>query len=113
VKFDFRNTKIYIKPGTSDFRASRDRVVSTVSNLMKKDPLSGALFVFCNGTRKKLKFIWWDRNGFWIAQKQLEKGMWPWPETQEDVKEMSVKDMNLLLEGIDCFHKHEEMKIKK
>ncbi|MBQ2451233.1 MAG: IS66 family insertion sequence element accessory protein TnpB [Lachnospiraceae bacterium] len=37
-----------------------------------------------NGQRKHLKLVWWDTNGFWTAQKVLEKGQWPWPDTAED-----------------------------
>lgn len=38
-----------------------------------------------NSQRKHLKLIWWEKNGFWIAQKIIEKGRWPWPETNNEI----------------------------
>jgi transposase len=40
---------------------------------MQLDPLSGSVYLFCNKGRKPLKAVWWDRTGFWLAQKRLER----------------------------------------
>ena len=113
MTFDFSNTKIFIKPGVIDFRTSKDRIIMTSENVMKQDPMSGAVFLFCNSCRTHLKMIWWDKNGFWIADKKLEKGRWPWPETKEEVQTLSQVEVRLFLSGVDVFHRHEEIIIKK
>ena len=40
---------------------------------MELDPFSGSLYVFCNQNRKLLKALYWDRNGFCLWQKRLER----------------------------------------
>ena len=76
---------------------------------MKDDPFSGAVFLFCNRNRNILKMIWWDRTGFWVAQKKLEKGRWPWPDTQEQVRQLNLGQMEMLLKGVDFFKGHDEL----
>ena len=80
MTFDFSNTRIFIKPGFIDFRTSKDRIIMTIENVMKQDPTSGAVFLFCNRCRMHLKLVWWDKNGFWVADKKLEKGRWHGPK---------------------------------
>lgn len=113
MTFDFSNTRIFIKPGFIDFRTSKDRIIMTIENVMKQDPTSGAVFLFCNSCRMHLKLVWWDKNGFWVADKKLEKGRWPWPETQKEVQALSQTEVSLFLSGVDVFHRHEEIIIKK
>ena len=53
--------------------------------------------------------LWWDKTGFWVAQKKLEKGYWPWPNTQEEVKQLNLDQIEMLLKGVDFFKGHEEL----
>ncbi|MDR0403278.1 MAG: IS66 family insertion sequence element accessory protein TnpB [Treponema sp.] len=55
----------------------------------KGEPFSGNVYVFCNRERKLLKALWWDRNGFWLSRKRLEKDRFPWPEDREEARELS------------------------
>ncbi|WP_083490437.1 IS66 family insertion sequence element accessory protein TnpB [Caloramator mitchellensis] len=41
----------------------------------KLDPFSDAIFVFCNSKRDKIKILYWERNGFWLYYRRLEKGL--------------------------------------
>ena len=88
--------------------APRDQLLEITKNIMKDDPFSGAVFLFCNRKRNILKMIWWDRTGFWVAQKKLEKGNWPWPDTQEQVRQLNMEQVEMLLKGVDFFKGHEE-----
>ena len=69
MMFDFSNTRIFLRPGTTDMRTGKEELLHIINDLMKQDPFSGAVFMFCNSQRKLLKLIWWETNGFWIAQK--------------------------------------------
>ena len=109
MKFDFTNTKIFIRPGTTDMRTAKEELLHVIKDLMRSDPFSGAVFMFCNSQRKILKMLWWDRSGFWTAQKTLEKGRWPWPDTMEQVRELDMEKVEMLLRGIDFFQEHEEL----
>ena len=80
-----------------------------VDEQMKGDPLNGSLYLFCNKQRRNLKALYWDRNGFCLWQKKLEKHRFPWPETEEAAKELSRKELEMLLDGIDFFRAHKEL----
>jgi transposase len=54
---------------------------------MEGEVFSGAVYLFCNRERKLLKALWWDKTGFWLCQKRLEKEKYPWPETKEAAQE--------------------------
>lgn len=113
MKFDFTNTRIFLRPGTTNMRISKERIIHVISDIMKQDPFSGAVFMFCNWQRKHLKLVWWDTNGFWIAQKILENGQWPWPDTAEEAKEIKIDEVIMLLKGIDFFCAYEPMKFER
>ena len=81
-----------------------------VQEEMEHDPFSGYLFLFCNGGKRILKVLYWDRNGFCLWQKRLEKHRFPWPEIAEAAKEIDVDQFRQLLEGIDFWHAHVELK---
>ena len=47
--------------------------------------LSGDLFIFCNKRRNRLKILYWQKNGFCLWLKRLEKHKFPWPKDSEHV----------------------------
>jgi transposase len=51
-----------------------------VEHSFQLDPFSEALFMFCNGSRDRLKILEWDGDGFWLHLKRLEKGRFKWPK---------------------------------
>ena len=54
MKFDLTNTRIFLRPGVTDLRISTDELLNLIKNIMEKDPLSGAVFLFCNKRRNIL-----------------------------------------------------------
>ena len=44
-----------------------------------------------------------------VAQKKLEKGHWPWPDTQEQVRQLNLEQIEMLLKGVDFFKGHDEL----
>jgi len=63
-------------------RKSIDTLSILVSEKMGLDLFSGSLFAFCNRSRNIIKLLYWDKNGFCLWQKRLEKDMFKWPETR-------------------------------
>lgn len=62
----------------------------------------GALFVFTNRRRNRLKILYWDRNGFCLWQKRLEKARFAWPVSDpEAVCTVDGRTLEWLLEGFD------------
>ena len=82
-----------------------------VQEQMQLSPFDPALFVFCNGQRRLLKAVYWDRTGFCLWMKRLEQGRFPWPRTAVEVRrEIDVEQLRMVLAGIDFWTAHEELK---
>ena len=110
---DLSKVKIYIHPGYTDLRKAVNGLSIIVQEMMKKDPFNGSVYLFCNRERKLLKAVYWDKTGFWLSQKRLEKDKYPWPLTREEVQELNVEELSMLLAGIDFFKAHKELYYKK
>jgi len=65
---------VYVVADPCDLRKSIDGLALAVETSLGHSPLSGSVFVFFNRGRDKVKLLWWDRHGFWLAYKRLEKG---------------------------------------
>ena len=110
---DLTKTRIFIRPGNTDLRKAVNGLTGIIEGHMKGEVFSGNVYLFCNRERKLLKAIYWDRTGFWLCQKRLEKDKFPWPQTNEEVRELSGEELMMLLNGIDFFKAHRELFYKK
>jgi transposase len=110
---DINRVRIFIRPGYTDLRKAANGLSVLVEQEMEGEPFSGNVYVFCNRERKLLKALWWDRNGFWLSQKRLEKDRFPWPEDREEARELSGEELKMLLRGIDFFRAHKDLYYKK
>jgi len=109
---DLNKVKIFIRPGITDMRKAVNGLSAIVQKDMLEDPFSGSVYIFCNRERKLLKAVYWDRTGFWLSQKRLEKDKYPWPSTSEAVQELSCEELTMLLAGIDFFKAHKTLTYK-
>ncbi len=107
--FDYTDYRYFIRPGKTDLRKGVNGLSLQIQNVMHNDPFSKSLFLFCNGQQKLLKIVYWDRNGFCLWQKRLEKNKFPWPETEEEAREIRFEELKMLLDGIDFFNAHKEL----
>ncbi len=103
---DINAVRIFIRPGYTDLRKAVNGLATIIEEQMEQDLLSGSLYLFCNRRRKLLKVIWWDKTGFWLSQKRLEKDIFPWPEHKRAVEELSTDEVKMLLAGIDFWKAH-------
>ncbi len=111
--FDYTDYKYFIRPGKTDLRKGVNGLSVMIQNVMKGDPFSKGLFLFCNGQRKLLKIVYWDRNGFCLWQKRLERDKFPWPETEDAAREIKFDELKMLFDGIDFFKAHKELKYSR
>jgi transposase len=77
-------------------RKSINGLSAIVESQFKLNPFDGALFVFCNRNRDRIKILVWDGDGFWLHFKRLEKGRIQWPTPG--------KDATMTLTGEDLAH---------
>jgi len=110
---DFNHARIFLRPGTTDLRKAINGLTAVVQEEMKHDPFSGSVFLFCNRGRKLLKAVYWDKTGFWLSQKRLEKNRFPWPQDEAEARELAVEELKMLLTGIDFFKAHKELFYKR
>jgi transposase len=111
IGIDLRSISIYVRPGATDMRKAINGLSIIASEHMELDPLSGGLFLFCNRFRRNLKALLWDRNGFWLVQKKLERDRFPWPQTEEAAREITPDELRMLLDGIDFWNAHRPLKV--
>ena len=70
---------IYCATSPVDLRRSFDGLAAAAKETLSKDPRSGALFLFVNKAGNRLKAIWWDRTGYCLLYKRLERGVFRFP----------------------------------
>jgi transposase len=97
-------------------RKSIDGLSALVSFQFRLDVFSESWFVFCNKSRDKLKILHWDRCGFWLYYRRLERGRFLWPECSgEGTISVSRRQLRWLLDGfsIEEHRAHPEVLARK
>ncbi|WP_083863693.1 IS66 family insertion sequence element accessory protein TnpB [Desulfobacula toluolica] len=100
-----QNLKIHIALGNTDMRKSIDGLSILVSEKFNLDPFSGHLFVFCNRKQTILKILYWDRNGFCLWHKRLEKDRFQWPRSKDAVMTIGAHELAWLIDGLSIHQK--------
>ncbi len=97
------SVRIYFAAALVDMRKGIDGLRSLVEEALKKDPYGGHLFVFVGKSKDKVKILFWDRNGFVLYLKRLERGRFQLPVVHEHTKHVAMEPAQLamLLDGID------------
>ncbi len=97
--------QVYLYAGVVDMRKSIDGLAALVEQELELSPMTEALFVFCNRARDKIKLLYWERNGFVLWYKRLEKQRFTWlSATAENAISIDGYQLNLLLDGLDVFN---------
>jgi transposase len=96
-------TQVYLAVGATDMRKGFNGLHGLVRDQLKLEPTSGHLFLFCNGSRNRLKVLFWDGSGLWICAKRLERGRFSWPSEGEQSARVTLshEELSLLLGGIE------------
>jgi len=96
--------KVYLATEPVDLRKSFTGLYALTVNHLKVDPQSGALFVFTNRRRNRVKILYWDGTGLWVMTKRLEKGTFSWPQgvkVKNGRLALQPEALALLLDGVD------------
>jgi transposase len=94
---------IYVATERLDLRRSFDGLAGVVREVLREDPLSGALFMFFNKAADRVKILWWDRTGYCLLYKRLERGTFrvPHPLAPGATRvAIEAAEMAKILEGI-------------
>ena len=99
--------RVYLATGVTDMRKSIDTLAIVVADRLAQDPLSGHLLAFCNRRRDTIKILYWDRNGFCLWHKRLERDKFRWPGSETEARQIDVRALRWLLDGLSmeqCGH---------
>lgn len=100
------SVRVYLCAEPTDMRKGFDSLAGIVRERFGDDPLSGHLFLFASRRADRLKILWWDRDGFVIWCKRLERGTFRVPtdlhSRRDDGRiELPRRELAMLLEGLE------------
>jgi transposase len=95
----WQSKSIWVYRKAIDFRKQLNGLVQTVIDETKGPPDLNGIYLFRNQQRDKLKLLVWDRNGFFMGYKRLERGRFDFP-SQGDVVKMSADELSQLMAGM-------------
>lgn len=98
------SVRIYVAAEAVDLRRGFDGLAAATRSLIGESPLSGHLFVFLNRRRNRIKLLVWDRTGYLLLYKRLERGTFELPTQPAPGRrhvEVDAGELGLMLEGLD------------
>jgi transposase len=96
------SARVFIALDPVDMRGSFDRLAGDVRRL-GADPLDGGLYLFVNRRRTLLRALWFDRTGWALFAKRLERGTFELPVPRDGARRVALdpSELAMILEGID------------
>ncbi len=96
--------RVFVAIDPCDMRKGFNGLYAIVTERLQEEPRQGALFVFTNRRRNRLKILFWDRTGLWVCTKRLEEGTFAWPQASEGAQtklSLTPEALSLLTDGVD------------
>lgn len=96
--------KVFVATAPCDLRASFNGLWAAAQERLGEDPKSGALFVFGNRRRNRIKLLYFDGTGVCVLAKRLERGTFHWPRSAGEPNaklRLAPQALQLLLDGVD------------
>jgi transposase len=94
--------RIFLAVEPVDMRQQFNGLWAQAEQKLHENPRSGAVFVFTNKDRNRIKMLYWDGTGVWVFAKRLEKGRFSWPVGSDTTKlALTPPALTMLLSGID------------
>jgi len=91
----------YMYSEPTDMRKGFNGLSGLVRNELDKNPLSGAVFIFLNRRRDRMKLLVWETGGFVLYYKLLESGTFQLPKITGKSAPLSWHQLVLILEGVE------------
>jgi len=101
IRPSLKLTEVYLYRQTVDFRKSYRGLSAIVECELGHNPFTGALYVFINKPRNKIKCLFWESNGFVLYYKALAEDKFKWPKSEEETLTLTGQQLNWLLDGLD------------
>lgn len=94
--------RYYFYTGISDMRKGFDGLSGLILDQMRSSPMDGSVYVFINRRRDRMKLLVWQRDGFLLYYKRLERGTFELPSSKEDLIKLQISQetLQLMVHGI-------------
>jgi len=97
-----KSLRVVLAVESVDLRKSFNGLYAIARNELGEVPEDGALFIFSNRTRTRIKVLCFDGTGCWVSVKRLEEGTFSWPKGLDKTKlSLQPEALSLLLDGVD------------
>jgi transposase len=97
-------TRILVTGEPLDLRKGIDGIACICRRILQEDPLNGTVFIFINRRKTQIKALAYDGQGFWLMQKRLSSGSFPfWPRRDQQVTRLRAEQAYILLRGGNPF----------
>lgn len=98
-----RSVRIVLATEPVDMRRGHDGLCAIVRNQWRLDPFAGHLFVFLGKRADRVKCLFWDRGGFVLYYKRLERCRFKLPKVEKGATrvDLDAVQLSMLLDGID------------
>lgn len=96
--------RVFVAVEPCDMRKGYEGLSALAGEVLREDVRSGALFVFGNKRRTRLKILYFDGTGLWLMNKRLERGTFSWPRSTEpgvSKVRLRAEALAMLTDGID------------
>ena len=90
------SVRIFVCTERQDMRRSFDGLAAAVREHLALDPESGALFVFASKSGRRMKFLWFDPNGYCLLYKRLHRASFELPDAEASGRPMATIDARAL-----------------
>lgn len=98
------SVRLFMAMQPVDGRKGADSLMAIVRDVFREDPLSGHLFIFFSRRQDRVRIVYWDRNGFAMWTKRLERGRYR-PRFSADGRlvpqAIEAAELALIIEGIE------------
>ena len=90
----------YIACGYTDLRFGIDGLAAVVKQQYGSHFDEESLFLFCGRRRDRIKGLYWEKDGFILLYKRLERGAYQWPRSENEVRSLTPQQYRWLMEGL-------------
>lgn len=92
--------QVYLVTGYTDMRKAIDGLAAIVEGVLGENPCNGGLYLFCGKRRERLKALVWEKDGYVLLYKRLNNGVFQWPRSETQARELTPQQIRWLLEGL-------------
>lgn len=98
-------TRIFVAVAPVDLRRGFEGLTAHVQSVLDRNVVEGGLFVFTNRRKNRLRLLWWDGSGLWLATKRLERNSFDWPAAEGVSVALRPEQLSALMGGLEVREK--------